>query len=53
MSTERNWQGSSRKCIAGYVYTSSGVDESTTDVVFGGHAMIFENGSLLANPKDF
>jgi len=33
----------SARCIAGYVYTSSGVDESTTDVVFGGHAMIFEN----------
>jgi len=32
----------SARCIAGYVYTSSGVDESTTDVVFGGHAMIFE-----------
>jgi len=43
----------SARCIAGYVYTSSGVDESTTDVVFGGHAMIFENGSLLCESERF
>ena len=37
----------SARCISGYVYASSGVNESTTDVVFGGHALIAENGSLL------
>ncbi|MCX7747670.1 MAG: NAD(+) synthase [Clostridia bacterium] len=43
----------SARCIAGYVYASSGVGESTTDVVFGGHAMISEYGSILAESKRF
>ena len=43
----------SGKCAAGYVYASSGIDESTTDVVFGGHAMIAENGSMLAESERF
>jgi NAD+ synthase (glutamine-hydrolysing) len=43
----------SARCIAGYVYTSCGVDESTTDVVFGGHSLIAENGTLLAESKRF
>src|SRR5262245_38009266 len=38
----------SGRCLAAYVYTSCGVWESTTDVVFGGHALIGENGILLA-----
>ncbi len=37
----------SGRCIAGYVYASSGPTESTTDLVFGGHCMIAENGQLL------
>ncbi len=43
----------SGRCIAGYVYACSGVCESTTDVVFGGHALIAENGSLLAESPRF
>lgn len=43
----------SARCIAGYVYTSSGVYESTTDVVFGGHALIAENGNLLCESQRF
>lgn len=43
----------SGRCIAGYVYTSSGVHESTTDVVFGGHALIAENGGLLCESERF
>lgn len=43
----------SGKCIAGYIYTSCGVDESTTDVVFGGHAIIAENGGLMAESERF
>lgn len=43
----------SRKCIAGYVYVSSGVHESTTDVVFGGHALIAENGAVLCESERF
>ncbi len=43
----------SGRCMAAYVYTSCGVGESTTDVVFGGHALIAENGTLLAESKRF
>lgn len=41
----------SARCIAGYVYASAGESESTTDVVFGGHGMIAENGALLAEQR--
>jgi len=43
----------SGRCIAGYIMSSSGVDESTTDVVFSGHAIIAENGELLAESERF
>jgi NAD+ synthase (glutamine-hydrolysing) len=43
----------SGRCMAAYVYTSCGVWESTTDVVFGGHALIAENGTLLAESQRF
>ena len=43
----------SGRCIAAYVYASCGVWESTTDVVFGGHCLVAENGSLLAESKRF
>jgi len=43
----------SAKNICGYVYTSSGVHESTTDLVFGGHKIIAENGILLAESRLF
>lgn len=43
----------SGRCIAGYVYASSGVDESTTDAVFGGHALIAENGVILEESERF
>ena len=43
----------SARGICSYIYTSCGVDESTTDVVFGGHAIIAENGSVLAESKRF
>lgn len=39
--------GQSGRCIGAYVYSSSGPSESTNDVVFGGHCLIAENGSLL------
>ncbi len=38
----------SAKNVCGYVYTSCGVHESTTDVVFSGDSLVAENGSLLA-----
>jgi NAD+ synthase (glutamine-hydrolysing) len=43
----------SGRCVAGYVYASCGVWESTTDVVFGGHCLIAENGTLLAESARF
>jgi len=46
-------QSQSGRCLAAYVYASSGVWESTTDVVFGGHCLIAENGILLAESARF
>ena len=43
----------SARCMAAYVYSSAGVHESTTDMVFSGHLMIAENGSLLAESRPF
>lgn len=43
----------SAKNICGYVYASSGVHESTTDLVFGGDCIICENGILLSSAKRF
>ncbi|MFM7930110.1 MAG: NAD(+) synthase, partial [Pirellula sp.] len=41
----------SGKCIAAYAYSSAGPTESTTDLVFGGHCLIAENGSMLGESK--
>ena len=38
----------SARLVAGYVYASCGFGESTQDVVFSGHALIYENGHRLA-----
>ncbi|WP_235070605.1 NAD(+) synthase [Turicibacter sp. TJ11] len=43
----------SLKLVAGYIYCSSGVYESTTDGVFGGHSMVSQNGTLLAESNIF
>ena len=43
----------SARCIAGYVFSSCGFGESTTDVVFAGNGLIYENGTLLARSKRF
>lgn len=43
----------SAKCMAGYVFTSSSINESTTDVVFGGHAIMAEYGLVLAESERF
>ncbi len=43
----------SARCLAAYVYAAAGPGESTTDVVFGGHSMIAENGTLLAEAERF
>ncbi len=41
----------SAKCITAYAYTSAGETESTTDVVFSGHALITENGAILKEER--
>ena len=43
----------SARCLSGYVFASSGFGESTTDVVFAGNALIYENGTLLAASERF
>lgn len=43
----------SAKSTCGYVYTSSGVGESTTDLVFSGHHIIAETGTILAENARF
>lgn len=43
----------SARCIAAYVYSSAGPNESTTDVLFSGHCLIAENGNLLAENNRF
>ncbi|TDT56522.1 NAD(+) synthase [Fonticella tunisiensis] len=43
----------SGRCASAYIYSSCGVYESTTDVVFGGHMIIGENGTILKENKRF
>ena len=43
----------SARCLAGYVFSSCGFGESTTDVVFAGNGLIYENGTLLAASERF
>ena len=43
----------SARTISGYVYAGCGFGESTQDVVYGGNAMIFENGRLLCEGERF
>lgn len=43
----------SARCVAAYVYCSAGPTESTTDLVFGGHNIIAENGSILQEGERF
>lgn len=43
----------SARTISAYIYASSGVHESTTDLVYGGHSIIAENGYILSESKRF
>lgn len=43
----------SAKCIAAYAYCAAGFGESTTDLAWDGHAMIYANGSMLAESRRF
>ncbi|ADL51346.1 NAD(+) synthase [Clostridium cellulovorans] len=46
-------ENQSGRCICSYIYSSSGVHESSTDILFGGHLLISENASLLKENKRF
>lgn len=43
----------SARCIAAYLYSAAGLGESTTDLAWDGDAMVFENGTLLAESRRF
>ena len=43
----------SGKCVAAYLYAAAGPGESTTDLAWDGHAMIYENDHLLAESERF
>ena len=43
----------SARCIAGYVFSSCGFGESSTDIVFAGNGLIYEYGRTLATSKRF
>jgi NAD+ synthase (glutamine-hydrolysing) len=43
----------SSKCIAAYLYSAAGPGESTTDLAWDGHALIYENNDLLAEAERF
>lgn len=45
--------GQSARLVAGYIYADAGEGESTTDLVFSGHNIIAENGTILAQSKRF
>jgi NAD+ synthase (glutamine-hydrolysing) len=46
-------EAQSARCMSSYIYSSSGVLESTTDLVFSGHLLIGENGLLLKQNSRF
>ena len=46
-------KGQSARLLCGYVYCSAGEGESTQDIVFSGHNVIAENGTLLAEASRF
>ncbi|MBO4980997.1 MAG: NAD(+) synthase [Lachnospiraceae bacterium] len=46
-------KSSSARLLCGYIYASAGEGESTQDLVFGGHNLIAENGTILSQSKRF
>src|SRR5919106_1923491 len=43
----------SARCLAAYLYTAAGTGESSTDLAWDGHAMVYENGDLVAESERF
>jgi NAD+ synthase (glutamine-hydrolysing) len=46
-------ESQSARCIAAYLYVGAGNGESTTDLAWDGHALVYENGNLLAESERF
>lgn len=46
-------EAQSARCLAAYLYASAGPGESSTDLVFSGHSLIAENGTVLAESDRF
>lgn len=46
-------QQQAARCLAAYLFAGAGPGESTTDIVFSGHALISENGHMLAETERF
>lgn len=45
--------GQSARCLAAYAYSAAGYGESTTDLAWDGHGVIYENGNALAETRRF
>jgi NAD+ synthase (glutamine-hydrolysing) len=45
--------GQSARCIAAYIYVGAGSGESTTDLAWDGHGLVYENGNCLAETERF
>jgi NAD+ synthase (glutamine-hydrolysing) len=43
----------SARCLAAYLYSAAGLGESTTDLAWDGHGLVYENGTLLAESARF
>lgn len=46
-------RGQSARCLAAYLYSAAGPGESTTDLAWDGHALVAENGEILAESERF
>lgn len=45
--------GQSARCLAAYAYSAAGYGESTTDLAWDGHGLIYENGNALVETRRF
>lgn len=43
----------SARCVCGYIYADAGMGESTQDLIFSGHNLIAENGTIVSESKKF
>ena len=43
----------SARCVCGYIYADAGTGESTQDLIFSGHNLIAENGTIIGESRKF